>query len=68
MGNIIYKIKGMHCLSCAIALESALENLSFIKSVRADFAKGTCEIEYEGELPKRKLENAVKAAGFKIDD
>jgi len=59
-------IKGMRCLSCSERLEEALSKLSFVRSVHADFALSECVVEYEGILPRKKLEGAIKAAGFKL--
>ncbi len=67
MRKIKLKIKKMRCLDCSLRMEQAMEALSFIRSVQTDFALSTCEMEYEGELPRRKLEAAIRAAGFKID-
>ncbi|MBU1327077.1 cation transporter [Patescibacteria group bacterium] len=62
----IYKIKGMHCTSCAMLIEGAIEDIGV--AARASFTKGELEVEYD---PKKvsgsAIKEAVEKAGYSID-
>ncbi len=61
-----YKIKGMHCASCAMLIEGELEDAG-IKAT-CSYAKQTLEIESERDIDKHKVEAAVARAGYTTVD
>lgn len=65
--KITLDIKGMHCRSCEILLEDAIEQISGVKKVRTNYKKGIAEIEYGNYVPDLKLvEKAVNSAGYTL--
>ena len=52
------KISGMHCVSCAMNIDGALEDLSGVKAAKTNYAKAETVVEYddkttnEGEIIK----------------
>jgi copper chaperone CopZ len=65
MLKIKLKIKGMGCAHCERAIEKAIMGLKGVKSVKADAAAGTAEVEAE-VLDKPELERAVQEAGYEV--
>lgn len=63
MTKKIFKIKGMHCASCASMIELDLEDAG-IKSV-CNFAKETLEVEDNDN--SKKVVEIVKKSGYSID-
>lgn len=59
---MIYKIKGFDCASCASMLEMDLEDAGI--KAKCSYQKETLEIENEQD--KKKIEDIVKKAGYKI--
>lgn len=59
-------VKGMHCASCDLLVASKFNELNNIKVVKADHVSQKVEIEYQGELDKKKLENSIKEYGYTI--
>ncbi len=60
-----YKIKGMHCVSCATKIEWCLEDLGVKSSV--SFAKSEIELEDEdGKINEETIKMAVRRAGYAI--
>lgn len=55
-----YKIKGMHCASCALNIEKSVKKLKSVKSASVNYASGKLLVE-GGSLPE--IEKAVKKAG-----
>ncbi len=60
----IYKIRGMHCASCAMNIQKALLKLPGIKSAEANFGSETALIEYDEEkIGPKDFAKAVYDAG-----
>ncbi len=62
----VYKVVGMHCASCAMVIESDLEDIGV--EATCSYAKQTIEIS-EKEIEKEaKIKDVVKKAGYAIVD
>ena len=60
-----YTVKGMHCTSCALMLESDLEDAGV--KARCHFAKQTLEVEFdETKCSEKKIIDIIGKAGYKI--
>ncbi|MBI5619859.1 heavy-metal-associated domain-containing protein [Candidatus Gottesmanbacteria bacterium] len=60
-----YKIKGMHCPSCAMLIEGELEDAGM--RATCSYAKQTVEVEVDGGgLNEKKVREAVVKAGYGI--
>lgn len=60
----IYKIKGMHCASCAMLIEGELEDRGLAGA--CSYAKGIVEIEDNGNVSDEVVKEAVEAAGYSL--
>lgn len=61
----MYKIKGMHCTSCAMVIESDLEDAGVNAS--CSYAKEVLEVEFdERNLSEKKIKEVVKESGYTI--
>ncbi len=65
MLKIKLKISGMGCANCEKAIEKALMALKGVKSVKADAATGTAEVEAE-VLDRPLIYKAVEDAGYEL--
>lgn len=63
MAKKTYKIKNMHCASCASMIELELEDVG-IKG-RCSFQKQSLEVDGK-EADYEKIKKAVKAAGYEL--
>lgn len=43
-------LKGMHCVSCAMAIDFRLEDLQGVIKSTTNYAKQACEVEYDAEI------------------
>lgn len=60
-----YKVSGMHCTSCALMIESDLED-SGVKA-RCNYARQTLEVEFdEKKIKEKKISEVVAASGYSI--
>lgn len=60
----VFKVNGMHCASCAMVIESDLEDIGI--QAKCSYAKQTVEVS-EGETSREKeIRDVVKKAGYTI--
>lgn len=64
MAKKIYKITGMDCASCAMVIESDLEDAGV--KCKCSFAKQTLEVEHNGNLDEEKIKEIVKKSGYNL--
>lgn len=58
----IFKINGMHCVSCAMLIEGELEDRGL--TGKCSFAKGVVEVD--GEPDEKLVKASVEAAGYTL--
>lgn len=62
------KIKGMHCVSCAMNIDGALEELPGVQSVTTNYAKGVTEITWQEKAPDlQKIKHVISELGYSVD-
>ena len=60
-----FQIQGMHCASCAMLIDGALEDLQGVKSAIASYARQVVDVEYdEAKVSEEAILSAVKDAGY----
>lgn len=60
-----FQIRGMHCASCAMLIDGALEDLPGVKSASASYARQIVEVEYdENKVSETEILSAVEDAGY----
>jgi copper chaperone CopZ len=58
-----YKVSNMDCTSCAMVIESDLEDVGI--KAKCSFAKCTLEVEYnQSKIPESKIKEIVKTSGY----
>lgn len=63
-----YKIKGMHCASCAATIEQALKKISGVQLVEVNYGTETAKISYgERAINLRELSRAIQPFGYSLD-
>ncbi len=60
-----YHIKGMHCTSCPLIIESDLEDAGVKAS--CSYARETLDVEYdESRVSDKKISDVVRASGYEV--
>ncbi len=60
-----FKVHGMHCTSCALMIESDLEDAGV--KAHCNYAKETLEVEFdEKKISEKKISEVVSQAGYQI--
>lgn len=59
------RIEGMHCASCAMAIDLALEDLPGVAEARTSYARGTTEVAFDpARVGLDELIGALREAGY----
>lgn len=60
-----YKVKGMHCTSCALVIEGDLEDAG-VKAT-CSYAKETLDVEYDpAAVSEEKIQDVVAKSGYSV--
>lgn len=63
----IITIAGMHCVSCALTIDEALEELPGVYDSRANYAKGEVAVRYQPEEVKvSQFYKTIKDLGYTV--
>jgi Cu+-exporting ATPase len=61
----VFKIKGMHCTSCAFNIDGELEDTDGVKEASTNFAKAKTEVEFDPEkIDEEKIVKLIKKVGY----
>jgi copper chaperone CopZ len=65
--KITWKIEGMHCTSCAMNIDGALEETKGVITANTSYAKSQVTIEYDPEhISIGDLEKVIKKEGYTV--
>lgn len=60
-----FQIHGMHCVSCAMSVDNAIEDLPGVKSATTQYARQVSEVEYdEQQVTETQIIAAIREAGY----
>jgi copper chaperone len=63
----VFRVDGMSCQHCKMAVESMVGKLSGVESVSVDLAAGTVEVKYNAEqVDTEAIEGAIAGAGYDV--
>lgn len=65
MNKHTFKISGMHCASCAVKIEGALQDLPEVKSASVNYATAEAHVESDSDNVKH-LHDVVIDEGYKV--
>lgn len=67
--EVILKIEGMHCTSCAMNIDGALEDTEGVHSSNTSYAKSEVKINFDpSKVTKKKLAQVITTEGYKVAD
>jgi len=63
--TVTYSISGMHCSSCAMSIDGALEDIAGVQSATTSYPKSTTAVTFNSKLISSEvLQNAIKNLGY----
>lgn len=61
-----YTVKGMHCPSCALVIESDLEDAGI--TAQCNYARAILDVEFdETKVQEAKIADVVHSSGYSLD-
>lgn len=66
--NYEFKVRGMHCVSCAMIIEEEAEEMEGVHEAKADFKKNTLKVETEENFNINKLFEKLSALGYELEE
>lgn len=68
MKKVIFKISGMHCVSCAMNIDMELEETNGILESNTNYARQQSEVRFdENKLNMEKIIEIIKNLGYDAD-
>jgi len=64
MKKTIFKIKGMHCASCALKIESEIKKIPGVNSSVVNFATGQMVVKAENAVSENSIVNVIESLGY----
>ena len=62
-----YTIQGMHCSSCAMSIDWALEDLDGVKEATTSYAKGFTKVSFDpARVTDATIAEVIQEAGFTV--
>jgi copper chaperone len=66
MKKVTLKVKGMHCKSCSMLIEDALEDIGV--KAKVDSEKDSAVVEFdENKISEEKIKATIKGEGYKVE-
>ena len=66
MNKIVLKITGMHCVSCAVSIETYLKKQKGVKSVIVNYASEKTYIEFNPQkISLKQIQDSIQKLGYK---
>ena len=68
MKKINISVKGMHCASCEMLIEDALEEQAGVDNIKTSFKEGSVKVEYdEKKINQKDIETLITNEGYKVE-
>ncbi len=63
--SVVLKIDGMHCVSCSLNIDGALEDTKGVISASTNYAKAETQIKFDpGQVSLGQLQKVIRAQGY----
>ncbi len=64
--EIIVKITGMHCSSCALSIDNALEDLPGVLESSTNYAKGEAKVRINEKADVSQISREITGLGYEV--
>lgn len=62
-----FRVQGMHCASCGITIDEALEELRGVQVAMTNVRRGTTTVTFDPTMADgKKIAKAIKKAGYEV--
>lgn len=68
MKKITLQLTGMHCTSCSLLIDAALEDLPGVKSAKSSYVSQKVEVEFDPtKVALEQMIKAIKSEGYEVN-
>lgn len=65
--KVLLKIEGMHCVSCSMNIDMALEEVEGVENASTNYARSETEVIFDSTKTNlKKLQSVVEELGYKV--
>jgi Cu+-exporting ATPase len=65
--KITFKLSGLHCSSCAMSIDNALEEIPGVLETSTSFAKAETRVNFDPKITNQEeLKRAIQGAGYQV--
>ncbi len=65
--KITFKLSGLHCSSCAMSIDNALEEIPGVLETNTSFAKSETRVSFDPtKTNQEELKRAIQGAGYQV--
>lgn len=65
--KITFKLSGLHCSSCAMSIDNALEEIPGVLETNTSFAKAETRVSFDPtKTNQEELKRAIQGAGYQV--
>ncbi len=62
-----FKLSGLHCSSCGLTIDNALEDLVGVREASTSYAKGEVRVLFDPkQVQSKQLKSAIQGAGYQV--
>lgn len=62
-----FTVKGMHCGSCGMLIDEAVEELAGVKSSQTDVRAGLTKVEHDATVTSEQIAGAIVHVGYSAE-
>ncbi len=67
--KVVFKIDGMHCVSCSLNIDGELEDTQGVMSASTSYARSMCQVTFDSSKVKEKdLVKIIQKLGYTVTD
>jgi len=67
--KIVFKLSGLHCSSCGISIDNALEEIDGVFESKTSYSKAESVVYFDANKTNEKtLKRAIQGAGYQVVD
>lgn len=67
MATSVFTVKGMHCGSCGMLIDDAVEELTGVQSSQTDVRAGSTKVDHDASVTPQQIMGAIVDAGYSAE-
>jgi len=65
--DVVFKLSGLHCSSCAMSIDNALEEVDGVQEAVTSYAKAETKVSFDPKKTSHEeLKRAIQGAGYQV--